>query len=142
VLKSRSCDSESGPLVDKAAFRAAFFNACHIGLTAQTCLYIVWQQCGLLAQQVEQRPFKAWVTGSNPVQLKQRGGSQWVLTLASVVVIVTLTCLLRLAVRTAGFHPANRGSIPLGDIKLPPYRVAFFILSLYLAFAPAINHVQ
>ncbi len=25
---------------------------------------------GLLAQQVEQRPFKAWVTGSNPVQLK------------------------------------------------------------------------
>ena len=26
---------------------------------------------GLLAQQVEQRPFKAWVTGSNPVQLSK-----------------------------------------------------------------------
>ena len=24
-------------------------------------------------------------------------------------------CLLRLGVRTAGFHPANRGSNPLGD---------------------------
>ena len=24
-------------------------------------------------------------------------------------------CLLRLVVRTSGFHPDNRGSIPLGD---------------------------
>ena len=27
------------------------------------------------------------------------------------------SCLLRLEVRTAGFHPANRGSSPLGDIE-------------------------
>jgi hypothetical protein len=30
---------------------------------------------GLLAQLVEQRPFKAWVTGSNPVQFKKTWGS-------------------------------------------------------------------
>ena len=27
-------------------------------------------------------------------------------------------CLLRLVVRTSGFHPGNRGSTPLGDIGL------------------------
>ena len=30
--------------------------------------------------------------------------------------VMTVRCPHRLAVRTAGFHPANRGSIPLGDI--------------------------
>ena len=55
------------------------------------CIYCF----GLLAQLVEQRPFKAWVNGSNPLQLKTR--------------------LLRLGVRTTGFHPVNTGSIPVGD---------------------------
>ena len=53
-------------------------------------------QHGPLAQLVEQRPFKAWVTGPNPVRL-------------------TPICLPRLVVRTSGFHPDNAGSIPAGD---------------------------
>lgn len=53
---------------------------------------------GPLAQLVEQRPFKAWVDGSNPSRL-----------------IFCIFCLHRLVVRTPGFHPGNRGSIPRGD---------------------------
>ena len=56
---------------------------------------VVKMTLGLLAQLVEQRSFKAWVTGPNPVQLSR--------------------CLLRLVVRTTGFHPVNAGSIPAGD---------------------------
>ena len=63
---------------------------------------------GLLAQLVEQRPFKAWVNGSNPLQLRTR--------------------LLRLGVRTTGFHPVNTGSIPVGDAFS---YVTFVILNLF-----------
>ncbi len=67
---------------------------------------------GPLAQLVEQRPFKAWVTGSNPVRL--------------------IFCLLRLVVRTPGFHPGNRGSTPLGDGALYLFMVqSFFFVLLY-----------
>ena len=69
---------------------------------------------GLLAQLVEQRPFKAWVNGSNPLQLIPR--------------------LLRLGVRTTGFHPVNTGSIPVGDafyviVTLNLFQCDFFLLS-------------
>ena len=30
-------------------------------------------------------------------------------------ILTRYKCLLRLVVRTSGFHPDNRGSIPLGD---------------------------
>ena len=51
---------------------------------------------GPLAQLVEQRPFKAWVVGSNPTRLTR--------------------CPYRLAwPRTPAFHAGNRGSNPLGD---------------------------
>ena len=33
-------------------------------------------------------------------------------------------CALRLVVRTSGFHPGNRGSIPLGRTKLKSFTVA------------------
>ena len=51
---------------------------------------------GPLAQLVEQRPFKAWVDGSNPSRL-------------------IFLRLHRLVVRTPGFHLGNGGSIPPGD---------------------------
>ena len=50
---------------------------------------------GPLAQLVEQRPFKAWVEGSNPSRLTKRPH--------------------RLVVRTPPFHGGDRGSTPLGD---------------------------
>ena len=36
----------------------------------ETDPYSLFPFVGPVAQQVEQRPFKAWVTGSNPVRLK------------------------------------------------------------------------
>ena len=54
---------------------------------------------GPLAQLVEQRPFKAWVVGSNPTRLTR--------------------CPYRLAwPRTPAFHAGNRGSNPLGDASI------------------------
>lgn len=41
-------------------------------------------------------------------------------------------CLLRLVVRTSGFHPDNRGSIPLGDDKRADDIQPFFILNMPL----------
>ena len=39
---------------------------------------------------------------------------------------------LRLVVRTSGFHPGNRGSIPLGTTKRPVVRLVFYILGCLL----------
>ncbi len=84
--------------------------------TAATNLYIDSRE-GPLAQLVEQRPFKAWVEGSIPSRL---------------------IGLLRLVVRTPGFHPGNRGSTPLGDgffylpPVFPPFRGGFFALSGFI----------
>ena len=36
---------------------------------------------------------------------------------------ITILCLLRLVVRTSGFHPDNSGSIPLGDAN---FSLTFF----------------
>ena len=44
---------------------------------------------------------------------------------------VKVLCLLRLVVRTPGFHPGNRGSTPLGDAILRLFRIRS---SLFLSF--------
>ena len=72
--------------------------------------------CGIagpLAQVVEQQPFKLWVEGSNPSRLIVKN----ILTKTKSLAIFCSknVCLLRLVVRTPGFHPGNRGSTPLGD---------------------------
>lgn len=84
---------------------------------------------GPLAQLVEQRPFKAWVAGSNPARLRNRS---WALSLQRAW---PCTGLLRLVVRTPGFHPGNAGSIPAGDALRPLHpREGFFILPPCLFF--------
>ena len=44
-------------------------------------------------------------------------------------------CLLRLVVRTSGFHPDNMGSIPVGDAKPRDpllFEVGLFCTSLFV----------
>ena len=42
-----------------------------------------------------------------------------------------MLCRHRLVVRTPGFHPGNRGSIPRGDAREAPLWAFFAILSVY-----------
>ena len=48
--------------------------------------------------------------------------------------LVIVVCLHRLAVRTPGFHPGNRGSIPRGDvIKRELWKSSLFIFEFRMA---------
>ena len=49
-------------------------------------------------------------------ELPRGGSGNLTLIINFCMVFLSTFCLLRLVVRTSGFHPDNRGSTPLGDV--------------------------